>query len=206
MDVILATANPDKVREMREILPSHCPIRFRTMREAGFTGTIEENGSTFAENALIKARSVYCRTGGYVLADDSGLAVDVLNGAPGIYSARFAGEQASYPEKIACLQAMLQPWPPERWSASFICVIALIRPDGSEQTVRGECRGRIAAESRGTNGFGYDPIFWLPEYQQTMAELPADEKHRISHRGQALRAIADILLQETETGENVQQP
>jgi XTP/dITP diphosphohydrolase len=196
MDVTLATANPDKVREMREILPEDSPITFRTMQEAGFTGIIDENGATFEENALIKARAVHRQIGGYVLADDSGLAVDVLDGAPGIYSARFAGETAGYPEKIACLHQLLEPWPPDSWQAGFICVIALIRPDGSELTVRGECRGQIARESQGQNGFGYDPIFWLPEYQRTMAELDPAEKHRISHRGQALRAMAAILQEE----------
>ncbi len=196
MDVILASANPDKAREMREILPADCPIRIRTMREAGFTGEIVEDGATFEENALIKARAVHRQTGGYVLADDSGLAIDVLDGAPGIHSARFAGEKAGYPEKIARLQAMLAPWPPERWLASFICVIALVRPDGTELTVRGECRGRIAPECRGQNGFGYDPVFWLPERQQTMAELDPAVKNQISHRGQALRAMAAILLRE----------
>ena len=160
MDVVLATGNLDKVREIREILPDS-RISFSTMTEAGFTGEIVEDGDTFIANALIKARAVHAFTGGYVLADDSGLAVDLLDGAPGIYSARFAGENAGYPEKIARLQAMLAPWPPEQWHASFICAMALIRPDGRETVVTGECRGRIATESRGQNGFGYDPVFLL---------------------------------------------
>ena len=200
MDVILATANPDKVREIREILPDG-RIRFLTMEQAGFSGEIIEDGTSFAENALIKARAVHQLTGGFVLADDSGLAVDVLDGAPGIYSARFAGEDAGYPEKIACLHALLAPWPPDRWQASFICVMAMIRPDGQERVVHGECRGKIASEMRGTNGFGYDPIFMLPERGLTMAQIPADEKHRISHRGKALRAMAQLLLSEAEKGE-----
>ncbi len=195
MDVVLATANPDKIREIREILPDSA-IRFLTLQEAGFNRPIEENGRTFAENALIKARNVHAFTGGYVLADDSGLAVDVLDGAPGIYSARFAGENAGYPEKIALLHQMLSAWPPNTWQASFICVMALKRPDGSEMTVQGECRGQIAPKPQGSNGFGYDPIFWLPDRQMTMAELPPEEKHRISHRGQALRAMADLLRKE----------
>ena len=201
LDIVVASANPDKISEMREILPAGAPelwarIRFRSMREVGFTGDIVEDGASFAENALIKARAVHAFTGGYVLADDSGLAVDLLDGAPGIYSARFAGENAGYPEKIARLQAMLRPWLPEQWLASFICVIALIRPDGSHAFARGECRGRIAEQARGQYGFGYDPIFYLPERGVTMAELPPEVKHRISHRGQALRAAADLLLQE----------
>jgi XTP/dITP diphosphohydrolase len=201
LDIIVASANADKVREMREILPAGAPelwsrIRFRSMREAGFSGDILEDGASFEENALIKARTVHAHTGGYVLADDSGLAVDLLNGAPGIYSARFAGEKAGYPEKIARLQAMLHPWPPEQWTARFICVIALVRPDGSHVFARGECRGRIAEQASGENGFGYDPVFYLPDRGVTMAELPPEEKHRISHRGQALRAMAKLLLQE----------
>lgn len=195
MDVILATANSDKVQEIREILPDPA-IRFLTMLEAGFTGQIVEDGRTFAENALIKARAVHRVTGGYVLADDSGLAVDRLDGAPGIYSARFAGEQADYPAKIARLRELLQSWPPEEWQASFICTIGLIRPDGSEVIARGECRGLIARESRGSNGFGYDPVFLIPDRQLTMAELAPAEKHQISHRGQALQTIAAILRQE----------
>lgn len=195
MDVILATANPDKVFEIREILPDE-QIRFLTMSEAGFNDLIVEDGSTFSENALIKARAVHQMTGGYVLADDSGLSIDALNGEPGIYSARFAGENASYPEKIAKLHEMLAPWPQDQWQARFTCAMALIRPDGSESVVEGECRGMIALERRGSNGFGYDPIFWLPELQKTMAELPPAQKHLISHRGKALRAIAVLLRAE----------
>ena len=198
MEIILATANYDKVREIREILPDS-QISFLTMHEAGFHGKIEENGHSFAQNALIKARTVHNRTGGYVLADDSGLAVAVLDGAPGILSARFAGENAGYPEKIACLHEMLQPWPPDLWQASFICVIALICPDGRELTFRGECSGMIASKARGVNGFGYDPIFYLPEYGKTMAELPPEVKHQISHRGRALRAAADFIQSEPRT-------
>lgn len=193
MDVILATGNPDKIREIREILPDS-RINFLTMQDAGFYGEIIEDGSSFSENALIKARAVHRITGGYVLSDDSGLAVDVLAGAPGIFSARFAGADAGYPEKISCLRRMLAPWPKEDWHASFICMMALIRPDGQETVVRGECRGMIAPEIIGDQGFGYDPIFLLPELGLTMAQLPAGEKHRISHRGRALRAAAALLL------------
>jgi XTP/dITP diphosphohydrolase len=201
LDVVVASANEDKVREMREILPDGAPelwarINFHSMREAGFAADILEDGRTFAENALIKAKAVHATLGGYVLADDSGLAVDVLDGAPGIYSARFAGENAGYPAKIAKLHEMLQLWPPDQWLASFICVIALIRPDGSVELARGECRGRIAERSSGRNGFGYDPVFYLPDRGLTLAELPAEEKHRISHRGQALRQMAAVLLEE----------
>ncbi|HAL74184.1 MAG TPA: non-canonical purine NTP pyrophosphatase, RdgB/HAM1 family [Clostridiales bacterium] len=195
MDVILATKNCDKVREIREILPDS-RIRFMTMTEAGCDAEIIEDGDSFQANALIKARAVHQLTGGYVLADDSGLAVDLLDGAPGIFSARFAGEQASYPEKIARLHDLLATWPPEQWDASFICAMALIRPDGEERVFTGECRGRIATEPRGENGFGYDPVFLLPERGLTTAELSNEEKHSISHRGQALRAVASELLRD----------
>ena len=192
MQVTLATGNEDKVKEMRQILPD-ADISFRTMREAGFMEDIVEDGKTFEENALIKARAVHQRIGGYVLADDSGLAIDLLDGQPGIYSARFAGEDAGYPEKIAKLHDMLAPWPSDQWDAAFVCVIALIHPDGREETFRGECRGKIAETARGDNGFGYDPVFFLPELGQTTAELSSEAKHAISHRGKAMRLAAESL-------------
>jgi len=189
---VLATANRDKVREFKEIL-SGFPFRILTMQEAGFDAEIEENGSTFEENALIKARAVHAKTGGYVCADDSGLAIDPLGGAPGIYSARFAGEQAGYPEKIARIWEMLKDVDPMRWDASFHCAIAVYRPDGSFFTARGECRGRILPEMRGNNGFGYDPVFYVPAFGQTTAEMDPAQKHAISHRGLALRQMVEIL-------------
>lgn len=197
MEIVLATANRDKVQEIREILPDS-GIRFLTMEDIDYYEPIAETGETFAENALIKARAVHARSGGYVLADDSGLAVDLLNGAPGIYSARFAGEDADYPQKIARLQAMLAGYPQDKWHASFICVMALIRPDKSEITVTGQCRGLITSRPRGDNGFGYDPVFYLPELGKTMAELDPEHKHTVSHRGKALRQIAKILRRETQ--------
>lgn len=192
MNLILATRNHDKIAEIAEILgiPRTAVV---TMDDAGYNGEIEENGATFEENALIKARAVHRHTGGTVIADDSGLCIDVLDGAPGIYSARFAGEQASYPEKFRRLYEMLAPFPPERWHCRFVCVIALIRPDGTELTVRGEVDGLISPVARGENGFGYDPIFFLPERGLSMAELDPEEKNRISHRGQALRRLKDVL-------------
>ena len=196
MEVILATANEDKVKEIREILPDS-NIRFLTLTESGFVGQIVETGRSFTDNALIKARTVHRQIGGYVLADDSGLSIDVLDGAPGVHSARFAGENAGYPEKFAKLYGLLAPWPPEDWLASFICVMALVRPDGRESIVRGECRGRITPIMKGSNGFGYDPIFLLPDRGLTMALIPPEEKHRISHRGRALRQIAELLSVES---------
>jgi len=192
MNLILATRNHDKIAEIAEILGiSRSDVV--TMDDAGYNGEIEENGATFEENALIKARAVHQHTGGTVIADDSGLCVDVLDGAPGIYSARFAGEQATYPEKFRRLYEMLAPFPPEHWHCRFVCVIALIRPDGTELTVRGEVDGLISPVARGENGFGYDPIFFLPERGLSMAELDPEEKNRISHRGQALRRLKDVL-------------
>lgn len=192
MNLILATRNHDKIAEIAEILgiPRTAVV---TMDDAGYNGEIEENGATFEENALIKARAVHQHTGGTVVADDSGLCIDVLDGAPGIYSARFAGEKATYPEKFRRLYELLAPFSPERWNCRFVCVIALIRPDGSELTVRGEVDGLISPVSRGENGFGYDPIFFLPERGLSMAELDPVEKNRISHRGQALRRLKDVL-------------
>jgi XTP/dITP diphosphohydrolase len=190
--LVLATANQDKAREFRQImaLPE---FKILTMSEAGCRLEIEENGTSYAENALIKARAVHRRLGGIVVADDSGLSVDVLDGAPGIHSARFAGTASTYADKIACLYAWLQPWPPLSWQAAFICVLALIWPDGREETFSGVLRGQIAAAPRGSNGFGYDPIFQLPD-GRTMAELSDAEKNTISHRGQALRLLAERLL------------
>lgn len=198
MQIILATANKDKIKEIREIIPEE-NIVFKTLADIGFTDDIEENGDTFAANALIKARTVHRAAGGYVLADDSGLSIDVLGGAPGIYSARFAGENADYTRKIAKLQEMLAEYPDNKRQASFICVMALVRPDGTELTIRGECRGEIAKSCRGENGFGYDPVFYVPELGRTMAELDPEHKHRISHRGIALKKMASVLRQEMKT-------
>ncbi len=188
MRMIAATNNPDKVREIREILAG-TGLEVISQREAGIAMDVEETGTSFEENALLKARSIHARTGGLVMADDSGLAIDALGGAPGIHSARFAGEGAGYPEKIARIHAMLEGVPESEWTARFICVVAVVRPDGSAFTVRGTCEGRIAREAAGTNGFGYDPVFYLPEFGRTCAQLDPDEKHRVSHRGHALRAM-----------------
>jgi len=127
------------------------------------------------------------------MADDSGLAVDALDGAPGIYSARFAGPDATYPEKIGKLWELLRGVSEEARTARFVCAIAVVRPDGSSFTVRGTCEGRIASEMRGQGGFGYDPVFYLPERGKTTAELDSDEKHAISHRGRALRLMVERL-------------
>lgn len=190
--MVLATENEGKMGEFLD-LARHSGFTLVSMREAGFAGSIVEDGKTYEENALIKARTVHRQLGGWVLADDSGLSVDVLDGAPGIYSARFAGENASYRDKIVQLHAWLAPYPAESWHASFICAIAIIRPDGREEVVRGECRGMIAECAAGSNGFGYDPIFYLPEYGQTMAQIDPALKNQISHRARALVLAAQVL-------------
>jgi XTP/dITP diphosphohydrolase len=193
--ITIATGNPDKVSEIKEIIDNRA-IDWKTMSEAGFTDDIVEDGSSYIANALIKARTVHSAVGGWVLADDSGLSVDVLDGAPGIYSARFAGETASYKDKIACLHALLAPWPQQKWQAAFVCAIALISPDGQEWTVEERSSGMIAARAAGDNGFGYDPIFYVPEFGCTMAEMSSENKHAISHRGKALRSLLDIIKRE----------
>lgn len=195
MRFVLATGNAHKVREVREILQG-LPLDVVPMGEAGFTGDIEEDGESFEENALIKARAVHAVTGGFVMADDSGLAVDALDGAPGIHSARYAGRDATYPEKIARLWDALRGVPEEARTARFVCAIAVVRPDGSSFTVRGTCEGRIASKMRGEGGFGYDPVFLVPELGKTTAELDAAEKHAVSHRGRALRLMVDRLREE----------
>lgn len=193
--LVLATANRDKIEEIREILAG-LPFAVVPMREAGFADEIEENGITFEENAMIKARAVHAVTGGYVCADDSGLMIDALGGAPGVLSARFAGEQADYPQKIARIWEMLRDIDPSRWDASFHCAIAVIKPDGQSFVVHGACRGRIISEMRGSHGFGYDPVFYIPELGMTTAEMEPAQKHEISHRGRALRKMMERLRQE----------
>ncbi|MHB1485460.1 MAG: XTP/dITP diphosphatase [Saccharofermentanales bacterium] len=195
MDFIAATKNKDKINEIKEILKDF-PLNVISMADAGYFDEIEENGSTFEENALIKARAIHKMTGGYVMADDSGLSITALNGAPGIFSSRFAGETAGYKEKIQHIWDMLDEVKATDRSAKFICAIAVIRPDGSEFTVRGECDGIIHDKISGKNGFGYDPVFYMPEYGMTTAQMTPAMKHSISHRGKALRKMVEILCKE----------
>ena len=189
---IAATKNRGKLKEIAEILADF-PIRVVSMEEAGFDMDIEENGSSFLENALIKAKMVVKAAGEIVMADDSGLAVDYLDGAPGIYSARFAGEGASDEDRNKKLLGLLKSVSYEKRTARFICVIAVVFPDGRYFTVNGTCEGYIGDRIAGMNGFGYDPLFYIPEYKKTIAELDLETKNRISHRGRALRQMADEL-------------
>lgn len=190
--VIFATGNEGKMKEIREIL-GDLDIRLLSLKDAGITADIEENGNSFEENAVIKATAIRDLTGEIVLADDSGLEIDYLNKEPGIYSARYMGEDTSYHIKNANLIERLDGVPDEKRTARFVCAIAAAFPDGTVRTVRAAMEGRIGYEEKGENGFGYDPIFYLPEYGCSSAELSMEKKNKISHRGKALRAIRDEL-------------
>lgn len=190
--IIFATGNKDKMKEIRMIL-ADLDVEILSMKEAGISVDIEENGTTFEENALIKAKAVAAYTDAIVLADDSGLEIDYLNKEPGIYSARYMGEDTSYRIKNGNLIQHLEGVPDEKRTARFVCAVAAAFPDGTVKTVRETMEGRIGYEEKGENGFGYDPIFYLPEYGCTSAELSMEEKNKISHRGKALRAIRDVL-------------
>lgn len=193
MKVIFATGNAGKMREIRMIL-SDLQVEVLSMKEAGIQVEIEENGTTFRENAIIKARAVHALAPeAIVLADDSGLAVDYLGGAPGVYSARYMGEDTSYDIKNASIIEQLQDAPVDQRAARFISVIAAVLPDGSELCTEGVLEGTIAYQPAGTGGFGYDPIFYVPEYGRTTAELGPERKNAISHRGKALRAMKEQL-------------
>lgn len=164
-----------------------------SMKEAGVTAQIVENGTSFEENAVIKAKTVMELTGAIALADDSGLEIDYLNGEPGIYSARYMGEDTPYEVKNGKLLQILEGVPEEKRTARFVCAIACALPDGQIFTCRGTVEGIIGYESRGSNGFGYDPIFYLPQYGCSSAELTPEQKNEISHRGKALREMRRML-------------
>lgn len=198
-DIIFATGNEGKMREIRAIL-GDMEARIRSMKEAGLALEIEEDGTTFEDNARIKARAVAAALAGQekerecvVMADDSGLEIDCLNGEPGVYSARYLGEETPFSEKSADLLRRLSDVPEEQRGARFVCAVTAVFPDGGEITVRGTIEGRIDYELRGDNGFGYDPIFYLPEYGRTAAELSDEEKNRISHRCRALEQMKEEL-------------
>lgn len=200
--IIFATGNADKMREIRMIMADLGP-EIQSMKEAGIDIDIVENGKTFEENAMIKAAAIAqeLRKNGVqaiVLADDSGLEIDYLDKAPGIYSARYMGEDTSYAKKNASLIQKLEGVPEKERTARFVCVIAAVCPDGRQFTTRATIEGRIGYEERGKNGFGYDPIFYLPEYGMYSAELSPEEKNRISHRGKALEEMKKVLRQAAE--------
>ena len=182
--IVFATGNEGKMREVRLILQD-LGFPVLSMKEAGVSLDIEENGTTFAE----KARAVWEKTGGIVLADDSGLVVDYLGGEPGVYSARYLGEDTSYEIKNQAIIDRLADAKEEERTARFVSAIAAVLPDGSELVTEGTIEGLIAHEPAGNGGFGYDPIFYLPEYGVTSAEIPIEKKNEISHRGKALEAM-----------------
>lgn len=195
--IVFATGNEGKMREIRAIL-SDLECEILSVKEAGISVDIIEDGSTFEENALIKAKTVAEYTDAIVLADDSGLEIDCLNKEPGIYSARYMGEGTSYRVKNLNLIERLEGVPDEQRTARFVCAIAATFPDGTSDVVRGTIEGRIGYGERGEGGFGYDPIFYVPEYGKTTAELSAQEKNEISHRGKALRLMKEKIREKIQ--------
>ena len=191
--IIFATGNKGKVKEIQEILRD-LNYEVLTMKEAGIEIAIEENGKTYEENALIKARSVAQHTDAIVMADDSGLEVDAMDKAPGGFSARFMGEDTSYRIKNAEIIRRLEGKEGDERSARFVCAIAAVFPDKSEVTTRATIEGRIGHEEQGENGFGYDPIFYVPGFEKTTAQLSPEEKNQVSHRGKALRLMKEELM------------
>ena len=190
--IIFATGNEGKMKEVRMILED-LGLPVLSLKDAGITADVEENGTTFEENAQIKAKAIMEMTGALVLADDSGLEVDALDKEPGIYSARYMGHDTSYHIKNQNIIDRLKGKVGEERSARFVCAIAAAFPDGRVLITRGTMEGQIGYEEKGENGFGYDPIFYLPEYQCYSAELSLEEKNELSHRGKALRLMKERL-------------
>ena len=195
--IIFATGNAGKMREIREIL-GDTGMEILSMKEAGIEADIVEDGTSFEENAVIKAKAVAQllkesageeHDGAVVLADDSGLEIDYLNKEPGIYSARYMGEDTPFGVKSRNLIERLEGVPDEKRTARFVCAIAAVWPEGEVNVTRGVVEGRIDYAQKGNNGFGYDPIFYVPEYECTMAQLTDEQKNLISHRGKALEAM-----------------
>ncbi len=190
MDIVVATNNKGKLRELSEMLTGFNVI---SQQEAGADIDVEETGTTYEENALLKARAVREYTDKYIIADDSGLEVDVLGGEPGLYSARYAGDNTTPDQGMDKLLENLKPYSAEEKTAHFISCIVLIEPDGTERAFYGRCDGLINDKKTGDGGFGFDPIFYFPEFKKTFAELTADEKNAVSHRRKALNALKEYL-------------
>lgn len=190
-ELILASNNAHKVEEIKSILEDY---NILTLKDINYTEEIVEDGATFEENALIKARTISKYSGKTAISDDSGLSVDILDGRPGVYSARYSKEQTD--EKN--IEKVLLELNGQKSKAKFVSVIALVKPDGTELTFRGECHGEIIFEKRGTNGFGYDPIFYVPSLDKTFAELSAEQKNSISHRKQSLEKFSQYLKEESD--------
>jgi len=197
--LLIATANAGKVAEYRSLLDGlGCDLV--SLADAGIEADIEETGETYEENARIKAVTCAQRSGLVTLADDSGLEVDALNGEPGVYSARYAGENATDEERVAYLLSRMRGVPDAERGARFVCVIAIATPRGDITFCRGECHGRIVHEPRGALGFGYDPAFLIPELCRTVAELPPEVKNRVSHRGRAATEVRKVLRRFIDEG------
>jgi XTP/dITP diphosphohydrolase len=192
--VLIATSNPHKIAEFREIFAG-LPIAVVTPEEMSLSVALDETGATFEQNSILKALAYADASGLLALADDSGLEIDALHGEPGVYSARWAGEDVTYPQRFEILFERLRGVSAAERTARYRCAIAIAAPAplGLYAVVDGTLEGRIADEPRGANGFGYDPIFFVPAADRTAAEMPADQKHRISHRGRAGRAAAEVL-------------
>jgi XTP/dITP diphosphohydrolase len=198
--VIVATKNRGKAKEFQQMFS---PFGFEvlTLLDMPEIEDVEETGTTFEENAILKAEEVANRLNTLVIADDSGLAVDALEGRPGVYSARYAGEQKNDEANIDKVLTELHGIEMEKRTAQFYCVLAIASPNHDTKTVTGSCEGTILAERRGTNGFGYDSIFYVPSFKKTMAELLPEEKSSISHRGNALKKLQEILPDVVGVGE-----
>ena len=190
--LIFATGNKDKMREIKAIMEG-LDYEILSMKEAGLDIEIEENGTTFRENALIKARAIHALCHELVLADDSGLEVDYMDKQPGVFSHRFGGEDTPYSIKNQMIMDRLKGVPDEKRTARFMCAIAAVLPDGKEIVTEAAMEGIIGYQEAGANGFGYDPIFFLPEYGCTSAELAPEKKNELSHRGEALRMMRQIM-------------
>lgn len=190
MDIVVATNNKGKLRELSEMLVGY---NILGQREVGADIDVEETGTTYEENAFLKARAVREYTDKYIIADDSGLEVDVLNGEPGLYSARYAGDNTTPDQGMAKLLEKLEGYNPEEKTAHFISCIVLIEPNGREHSFYGRCDGLITDKKIGDKGFGFDPIFWFDEYGKTFAQLTADEKNAVSHRHKALEKLKSYL-------------
>ncbi|MDO8683209.1 MAG: XTP/dITP diphosphatase [Armatimonadota bacterium] len=185
--LVIATTNPGKVKEISRLLAG-LSLNILSLADFPAIPQVEETGSTFTENAIIKARHAAKYTGEMSLADDSGLEVDALDGKPGIQSSRFAGPGATDAQRNKLLLSLLKDTPDEKRTARFHCVVAIASPSGETQIFDGVCEGLITREPRGAHGFGYDPVFFVPEYGKTMAELPPEVKNEISHRAKAVKA------------------
>lgn len=197
--LVIASGNAGKVREFKEILKDW---EITSMKEEGVFAEVDETGVTFEENAEIKARALANRLkaagiDAIAIADDSGMEVDAFDGGPGVYSARYLGEQTPYEEKNRIILEKLKDVPEEKRGARYVCAIVAVWPDGKARATQASCDGRIAEESRGAGGFGYDPIFYVSELAKNMAELTPDEKNQISHRGKALEKMMKILEEES---------